>query len=155
MIQINIRKNSNLIAIGKYENIDLANEWIELNKKNNSWGKPQRVIRVYENHTNPSDENLNLANGTEIGTDDELGNYTDYIFNAEYEIETLDITAQIAAETLAKSTHENQKQTAKDFFKSAQAEIDAIANLNDAKAFLRKLTRHTWRSIKEVSDAND
>lgn len=101
MLKINIYNKQAVISwSATFETQELANAWKATQIQNNSWGKPQRVVRVLEGEFLPSSENLEEAVSSVEGTDEFDRNYIDHSFDAEYTIEQSDITTEINIEKL-------------------------------------------------------
>lgn len=129
MIKVNIyNKQAVLNWSATFETQELADAWKSQQIQSNSWGRPQRVVRVYE--SGPSLEQqgenaLDVLNFVEGVEEISNRNYLDYTLKAEYTIAQEDISLQVEAE----KKMENRKK------KRAFGEdlIDKIAAMNDTK----------------------
>lgn len=128
MIKVNIKNKQNEIKWSA--NIKTQGEvdsWIAQETANKSWGKPERIVRVYANGLSLEDQGestLDIINFIE-GADSFGNSFIDYTLKAEYTIEQEDISLQIAAEKKI-SNRKKKRAFGEDL-------IDKIAAMNDTK----------------------
>ncbi len=128
MIKVNIyNKQAVLNWSATFANQELADAWKLEQIQNNSWGKPQRVVRVYENWQSLEEQGESAADVLNFveGINEFNRAYLDYTLKAEYTIAQEDISLQVAAE---KKILNRKKKRA-----FGEDMVDKIAAMNDAK----------------------
>lgn len=127
MIKVKIyNKQGTLNWSAKFETQELADAWKTKQIQINSWGKEQRVVRVYENGLSleaQGENSLDVLNFVE-GVDS-FGSYLDYTLKAEYTVEQEDVSLQVTAEK--KIINRKKKREFGEYI------VDKIAAINDSK----------------------
>ena len=136
MKKISVIKNGASVQDVRFEDDKTMQDFIEMLASTGAWGKPERWIQdtpmkplsVEEKAKAKANRKVKGPTGEDI---------TEYQFEAEYKIETKDITAEIEAEKTKKQKKENDR---KDRVTSLKA-IDwaKIKNFNDAIPILQAL----------------
>jgi hypothetical protein len=147
MIKVLVYKNSQNTNNSVFETQELATEWINLQVESNSWGKPERWVREDQLVWQGLDINNALESRIEL-TPGEI-EVTSYKFAAEYSVEIIDISSEIAAK---KKISDRAKKRA-----FGEALIDKISVMNDGKnlsiaqvdafmseALVSNLREHLW-----------
>jgi len=130
----------------KFETLEQANAWIEEQKILKSWGKPERWVAESQIEA----EGENIDNSLEMMIEPtSFGDVKLYKFAAEYTIEVVDVTAEVAAQ---KKVSDRAKKRA-----FGEALIDKISTINDSKnlsveqvdafmtnALISNLREHLW-----------
>lgn len=130
----------------KFETLEQANAWIEEQKILKSWGKPERWVAESQIEV----EGENIDNSLEMMIEPtSFGDVKLYKFAAEYTIEVVDVTAEVAAQ---KKVSDRAKKRA-----FGEALIDKISTINDSKnlsveqvdafmtnALISNLREHLW-----------
>src|SRR5690606_15294603 len=106
----------------KFETIEQANAWIEEQKALRSWGKPERWVA--EDQLVSEGENIDNSIAMMIEPTS-FGDVKLYKFAAEYTIEVVDVTAEVAAQ---KKVSDRAKKRA-----FGESLIDKISTINDSK----------------------
>lgn len=146
MIKVQIKKDSVVTHEAKFETQAQGNTWIEEQKALKSWGKPERWVAESQLLV----EGENVAGSIETMTEPtSFGDIKFYKFAAEYAIEILDITAEVA--TQKKIADRAKKRS------FGEALIDKISTINDSKnlsveqvdafmanALISNLREHLW-----------
>ncbi len=90
MIKINILKNGQVTNSATFDSQELADAWLAREEANRSFGQLERWVR--------DDQDVSSAIDTrEISPEGEEP-YTEYLLPKEYEVEVVDVTAQVAQE---------------------------------------------------------
>lgn len=137
MLKVQIKNKTNEVTHeGQFTSQPDADAWIVQCEAAQAWGKPERWIQ--DTSMSPlSEEEKAKAKNTRVikGPMDE--DITEYQFEAEYQIDIKDITAEIEAEKTKKQKKENDR---KDRVTSLKA-IDwtKVKNFNDAIPILQAL----------------
>lgn len=146
MIKVKITKAGVEYASALFETEALANAWVDFHKKQNSWGKPERWVAESQIEV----EGENIDNSLEMMIEPtSFGDVKLYKFAAEYTIEVVDVTAEVAAQ---KKVSDRAKKRA-----FGEALIDKISTINDSKnlsveqvdafmtnALISNLREHLW-----------
>lgn len=118
MIKVNIYNKQNELGwFAKFNTQQEADAWINQEVSNNSWGKPDRWVRE-----NQEDVSQALETREIVGLD---YSYIEYRLAAEYSIEQVDATNEIAQENLIQEGRKRQ---------SIGAEVIAkVYSINESK----------------------
>ncbi len=129
MLKVNIyNKQAVLNWSATFATQELADTWKLEQIQINSWGRPQRVVRVFENGPSleaQGENALDVLNFVEGVEEISNRNYLDYTLKSEYTIAQEDISLQVAAD---KKISDRKKKRA-----FGEDMVDKIAAMNDAK----------------------
>lgn len=106
MKKLNVKKDGVIVNQGIFKSDQEIDVWLENEKRNNCFGKPDRWVR--EDHLSMQSEDVSKAIG-QLTEDDNGKEFQVYRFAAEYEVEIIDITAEVDAEKTIKAAKESKK----------------------------------------------
>jgi hypothetical protein len=137
-------------SVGVFDTQELADAWLSEGIANNWWGKPERWLKEMDFTT----ETVEQALESRLVTPEVGEAYTEYKFASEYTTETVDISAEVAAEvSLSKRLSDQQFGS---LFLAKVVELNkakyiagslTLQDLDDmdSDAVLQKLERAAWR----------
>lgn len=147
MKKVIVKNKQNVVThFAAFSTNEEATAWVDKQKLKNSWGKQERWVAEDQLVS----EGENIANSIEMMIEStSFGDIKLYKFAAEYTVEVVDITAEVAA---AKKLSDRTKKRA-----FGEALIDKISTINDSKnlsveqvdafmtnALISNLREHLW-----------
>ncbi len=123
MKKVIIKNKQNVVThFAAFSTNEEATAWVDKQKLKNSWGKPERWVAEDQLVS----EGENIDNSLEMMSEmTSFGEIKLYKFAAEYTVEVVDITAEVAA---AKKLSDRTKKRA-----FGEGLIDKISTMNDSK----------------------
>ena len=133
MFKVSIKNQANQEThSGIFTTMQLAQDWIDLNIANNSWGMPDRWVSFNTGSPDPGYTDERIVEDTLSGQD-----IIEYFYPCLYTVTTTDITSQVNAEKESREALEYLQST--DWYIIREMDTGEVcpANIRTARALAR------------------